>query len=221
MGQIMRIEKTEDILDLVKKLPSEYYGLRWRPTLEPDISDNVDYLDPVIQGRVHFSTLDSEALEYAFNLVNEPKVIVEIGVDAVHQYDISTSTGLLLNLKPKDCIYIGIDVNDKSHLNNSEHNIYTLQNDSANHQALYNQMTLLGVNRIDLLFVDGWHSINQVLAEWLYWEKMTPNGVMAFHDTNYHPGPVAVLDAIDTNLFSVEYFGRGQADWGVGVVQRR
>lgn len=49
---------------------------------------------------------------------------------------------------------------------------------------------------------------------------MIPNGVMAFHDTNYHPGPVALLDAIDTDIFSVEWFGRGEADWGVGVVQR-
>ena len=76
---------------------------------------------------------------------------------------------------------------------------------------------------IDFMFIDGWHSINQVISEWQYWEKMIPNGVMAFHDTNHHPGPVAVLDAIDTNIFTVEYFGRelGISDWGVGVVQRK
>jgi hypothetical protein len=49
---------------------------------------------------------------------------------------------------------------------------------------------------------------------------MIGNGVMAFHDTNYHPGPVALLDAIDTDIFSVELFGRDESDWGVGVVQR-
>jgi len=25
---------------------------------------------------------------------------------------------------------------------------------------------------------------------------------------------------IDTDIFSVEYFGRGEVDWGMGVVQR-
>jgi hypothetical protein len=81
-------------------------------------------------------------------------------------------------------------------------------------------MDWYGHEQIDFMFVDGWHSINQVIKEWKYWEKMAPNAVMAFHDTNYHPGPVALLDAIDTDIFSVEYFGRGEADWGVGVVQR-
>lgn len=117
-------------------------------------------------------------------------------------------------------MYIGIDIKPKDHINSIENNIFTIRNDSANYEALYKLMEWYGKEQIDFMFVDGWHSVNQVLKEWKYWEKMIPTGVMAFHDTNYHPGPVAVLDAIDTDMFSVEYFGRGEADWGVGVVQR-
>ena len=128
----------------------------------------------------------------------------------------------LQNFKKKSdqTIYLGIDLEDKSHLNNLENNVFTLRNDSSNYEKLYTLMEWYGKTHIDFMFVDGWHSVNQVLREWKYWEKMIPNGVMAFHDTNYHPGPVVVLDAVDTDIFSVEYFGRGEPDWGVGVVQR-
>jgi hypothetical protein len=39
--------------------------------------------------------------------------------------------------------------------------------------------------------------------------------------TNFHPGPVMVLAAIDESIFSVEYFGAEERDWGLGVVRRR
>ena len=144
---------------------------------------------------------------------------MEIGVNRSESYEVS-STSTLLKLKPQECMYIGIDLDDKSAINSIENNIFTIQGDSANYENLYKLMEWYGHEQIDFMFVDGWHSVNQVLKEWKYWEKMIANGVMAFHDTNYHPGPVALLDAIDTNIFSVEYFGLGEADWGVGVVQR-
>jgi hypothetical protein len=113
-----------------------------------------------------------------------------------------------------------MDLDDKSSINSVEKNVFTLRCDSADYQMLYKLMDWYGHEQIDFMFVDGWHSVNQVIKEWKYWEKMIGNGVMAFHDTNYHPGPVALLDAIDTDIFSVEWFGRGESDWGVGVVQR-
>lgn len=213
------IERTNDILSKVNKLPTDIYGLKHRPSLEPHISNDTDWLgepDPAPVG--HFSQLNHTALEYAFNKLSQPpKLIVEIGVDECGGI---SSTHTLLRMKPKECMYIGIDIKPKDHINNIENNIFTIRNDSANYEALYKLMEWYGKEQIDFMFVDGWHSVNQVLKEWKYWEKMIPTGVMAFHDTNYHPGPVAVLDAIDTDMFSVEYFGRGEADWGVGVVQR-
>jgi cephalosporin hydroxylase len=217
------LEITNHLINIDKKLPADTYGLKWHPSLEPEVSNDADWFgvcDPIPP--VHFSDLDHAALRYAYSkLTKAPQLIVEIGVDACDNTFEKTSTGTLLNIKPAECMYVGMDVNDKSHLNNFEKNIYTIRGDSANHPALYQLMEWHGKTEIDLLFIDGWHSVNQVLKEWKYWEKMIPNGVMAFHDINHHPGPVAVLNAIDTDMFTVEYFGRGVADWGVGVVQRK
>jgi hypothetical protein len=215
----------ELILNSITKHPSNVYGLKWVPSVEPIYQDTTDW--PVTRGMAganesgrHFSVLNHEALTYAYNkLKSPPKLIVEIGVDRSENYSLS-STSTLLKLKPTDCVYIGIDIEDKSSLQNPSENIFTIQTDSADKNKIYEYINALGLNEIDFMFVDGWHSINQVLFEWTYWERMSAQGVMAFHDTNCHFGPVAVLDAIDTDLFSVEYFGRGEVDWGVGVVQR-
>jgi len=215
------INRTTDIISKITKLPTDIYGLTHRPSLEPHISDDTDWLGPPDpEPPLHFTPLDHDALTYAYyKLISPPKLIVEIGVNRSESYEVS-STSTLLKLKPQECMYIGIDLDDKSAINSIENNIFTIQGDSANYESLYQLMEWYGHEQIDFMFVDGWHSVNQVLKEWKYWEKMITNGVMAFHDTNYHPGPVALLDAIDTSIFSVEYFGLGEADWGVGVVQR-
>jgi hypothetical protein len=44
---------------------------------------------------------------------------------------------------------------------------------------------------------------------------------MAFHDTNYHPGPVALLDAVDESIFDIKLFNRDEDDAGVAYVKRR
>jgi cephalosporin hydroxylase len=214
-------KNAEEILALVKRQPTDIPGLKWRPSLEPEISDDTDWFGPPTPWpERHFSDLDHRALEYAYSLLDEtPKLIVEIGVDRSENYE-NASTSTLIKIKPKNCTYVGIDIEDKSSLDDAENNVYTLRNDSADYEKLYDFMKLHGHEQIDFMFVDGWHSINQVLKEWKYWEKMIPNGVMAFHDINYHPGPVAVLDAIDQTQFTVEYFGRQKGDWGVGVVKR-
>lgn len=213
---------TEAIINNLQQLPTDIYGLKWRPSLEPKVSNDQDGPPghPSTEPPFHFTPLDHEALTYAYNkLTSPPKLIVEIGVNRSESYEVS-STSTLLKLKPKDCMYIGIDLDDKSSINNLENNIFTLRGNSADHEMLYKMMDWYGHEQIDFMFVDGWHSINQVMIEWKYWEKMIPNGVMAFHDTNYHPGPVALFEAIDRDMFSVELFGRGESDWGVGVVQR-
>ena len=67
---------------------------------------------------------------------------------------------------------------------------------------------------IDFLFIDGWYSINQVIDELWYLQFMKPGGVIGFHDVNYHPGPKAVLEALNPNLFKVTNYNT--PDWGVG-----
>jgi cephalosporin hydroxylase len=217
----MTLNYTKNVLEMVTKTESTMYGLNWIPTTEPHVSDKADWaVAPPMMGKPHFSEVNHLALITAFNkLKTPPKFIVEIGVDRSEQYDVS-STSTLLKLKSDDCIYVGIDIEDKSYLNNPTKNIFTLKTDSANHEVLYDFMIAHNIPSIDFMFVDGWHSTAQVLEEWKYWEWMSTHAIMAFHDTNFHTGPIVVLDAVDTTLFNVEYFGRDLYDWGVGVVER-
>lgn len=213
----------EEMLALVTKLPSEHYGLLWRPTVGPEL-DPVDYFRawPQPIPPIHTSDLDIQVLRDTLASLNDPKLVVEIGVNAAEGV---TTTSIILEWKPDTCTYIGIDTNDKSGFNNVDKKIYTLRNSSEEHDKLYALMEQLNLQEIDLMFVDGFHSINEVLWEWKYWERMAANGTMVFHDTNYHPGPIAVLDAVDRELFDVTYYGREspdfERDWGMGVVKRK
>lgn len=210
---------------LIQKKPSEHYGLLWTPTIGR--LDDVDFFGAPF-GRpstqfppIHFTDLDRNSLNGTLAQLVAPKLIVEIGVDRSESFN-KSSTGCILNWKPSTCTYIGIDINNKAYLTDTKNRIYTLQNDSKEHDKLYTKMAELALEQIDLMFVDGWHSVNQVLAEWKYWERMIPEGVMTFHDINYHPGPIAVLEAADPTIFDVTYYGRNEPlDWGVGVVKRK
>jgi len=41
------------------------------------------------------------------------------------------------------------------------------------------------------------------------------------HDTNCHPGPVCVFDAVDEQLFSKTKFFEDKPDWGLALFRRR
>jgi hypothetical protein len=216
---------TEDILKLIKKHDTDIpYGLKWRPSLEPEISDDVDWINPSRGNWTrHWSPENNDALLEAWSLLEQPpRLIVEIGVHRPEQSDNgNSSTKTLLSLKPDDCMYIGIDLDDRSFLNNIGKNIFTIRNSSSNYEEVYKLMEWYGQTEIDFMFVDGWHSVNQCIRDWKYWEKMSDKALMAFHDTNYHPGPVALLDAVDESIFDIKLFNRNEDDAGVAYVKRK
>lgn len=141
-----------------------------------------------------FSDCNQKELLRVLNKV-KPKAILEIGVSRLttNKYE-NTSTAIFLNHKDKDCIYIGVDIDDKSYLKGE--NVYTLKEDSANIEQVINFTRYKGVESFDFIFIDGWHSINQVMKEWEYRHYLNEGGVIGLHDTNYHPGPVHLLTQV-------------------------
>ena len=81
-------------------------------------------------------------------------------------------------------------------------------------------MEVIGVSELDLIMIDGWHSVNMCINDWQYTEKLSATGVVVLHDINFHPGPVVLFDAIADNLFEKEKFGVGEADWGIATAIR-
>jgi hypothetical protein len=175
-----------------------------------------------IVGNKEFSTCNQATLTEEFIKVkDQTKVIVEIGVSRVtynQTYD-QTSTSIFLRYKRPDTIYLGIDVDDKTPLQGLERNIFTLQSKSENYEVVKAKLDALKITQIDFLFVDGWHSINQVIDELWYVDFMKPEGVIGFHDTNYHPGPSRIIKNLNPDIFEVTQYCEQQDDWGIAFAK--
>jgi hypothetical protein len=176
----------------------------------------------IVGNKEEFSMCNQAALTEEFSKVkDQTKIIVEIGVSRVtynQTYD-QTSTSIFLRHKRPDAIYLGIDVDDKTPLQGLGRNIFTLQSKSENYEVIKAKLDSLKITQIDFLFIDGWHSINQVIDELWYVDFMKPGGVIGFHDTNYHPGPSQIIKNLNPDIFEVTQYCEQQDDWGIGFAK--
>lgn len=143
--------------------------------------------------------------------------VMEIGVS--RNGPGSFTYAMLVN-KPDNIPYLGVDLDDKSYLNDVTKNIYTIRENSFNQDTIRDYITKIGIEKISVLFIDGWHSLNAVINDWKYADLLSDNGIVIFHDTNYHPGPLVFLDYIDKTKFRVEKYFQGEDDYGVGIAYR-
>ena len=165
-----------------------------------------------------FSKSNTQHLKDSFlNVKDTCKSILEIGVcrNGIH-----SSTNVFIDNKKHDTIYLGVDLEDKSFLNNEQKNQYTIQTDSSNYNDIISYFNSLGHNSIDYLFIDGWHSINQVLQDWELTNCLSEHGIVGFHDISYHPGPHRFIRSLDLNKWEVDICCNSKNDWGIGFVKR-
>lgn len=182
---------------------------------------------PSLDGRWfdrEFSDCNQYSLLSEFVKVRDSvKVIVEIGVARLSAnvlYD-HTSTTVLINNKKDETIYLGIDVDDKSFLEKEKPNVHTLQARSEDYEIIKKKFDELGIVKIDFLFIDGWHSVNQVIDELFYIDYVPSGGIVGYHDTNYHPGPSKILSAFNPHMFDVRKHCIAENDYGIGFVTRK
>lgn len=148
---------------------------------------------------------------------NTAKAILEIGIC---RNGARSFTHCFLKNKKKETIYVGIDVEDKSFLNDFENNIYTIKNNSSNYNSNIALIKSFGVSQFDFIFIDGWHSINQCYHDWEYTYLLSNQGIVAFHDVSYHPGPWQFINAIDKSKWNVEE-NVCPDDFGLGFVWKK
>lgn len=208
------------------KKQTQKFGLLFEPI---PIGFDADRDSPIYSPNIirHFDKNTVSKFEEIFLSVKpQTKSIIEIGVDAYYGLGNTiteeSSTSIILRSKNKDAKYVGIDIQDKTRLNNIENNIYTIREDSINYDSIVSKLHDLGVedHSVGFIYIDGWHSINHVFMEWNYITKfLAKDGVALFHDTNYHPGSRLIFDAIDDNIFTTKKYFIDQANWGLGEIR--
>lgn len=162
---------------------------------------------------VEFTECNRRHLTEQFMSIRDKcRSVVEIGV--CRNGD-QSSTWCFLNNKRDDTIYVGIDLDDKSFLNNTDKRIHTIRDDSSKTDENILRLKEFGIDEIDFLFIDGLHSINQVYKDWEYTKILSPNGIVGFHDTSEHPGPNLFIRALNTDKWNV-IINCCPEDWGIG-----
>lgn len=157
--------------------------------------------------------------DYFYLIKNKAKCILEIGVDSNCVKTEMSSTNVFLNNKNKDTYYFGLDIEDKSYLNDEKNNVFTIKEDASNIDNVMNIIRSRGIEKIDFLFIDGWHSINQVMREWEYTRWLSDFAIVGFHDTAIHPGPYKFLKALNRKKWKViENACNVENDYGIGFV---
>jgi len=196
--------------------PTMLYGLKFFPDLEPHCSNDQDTpnwgwpIDAVEISDCNLAVVN----DVMRRLGNNCRNVMEIGV---HRNEGRSITNVLMDTKPEGCQYLGIDIEDKSNLDNRKKGIHTLRANSHDKVAVRKKLRDIGMQSIDLLMIDGWHSVHTCVNDWGYVDLLSPHGVVILHDTNAHPGCVALYHAVDESLFDKNRFCTEMNDMGISV----
>jgi hypothetical protein len=209
----------DQTVSAVTERPTMVYGLKFFPNLEPIVDNNQD--TPAFGWPSGPEVSDcnlSVVSDVIKRLGNRCRVILEIGV---HRNEGRSMTNILMDNRPVGSTYIGVDINDKSYLNDQSTGIYTIRSNSHDQQKIRAALMEIGVQQIDLLMIDGWHSVNTCVNDWAYTNLLSDHGVVILHDTNAHPGCVALFHAVDEDLFVKSRFCDDDNDMGIATFWKK
>ncbi len=223
---------TDRMFDYVE-LPTDMFGLKFRPTLGSD-RDNLDWI-PVNRHGVDMSykhqLINPEFSDRNKNLVlntmkdlesqGKLKVIFEIGVNRSRE---NSSTRVILDNKTQETIYIGIDLNPDNldPIRNHSKNVYCLATNSSNYEEIMQYCASIGVTSFSMAHIDGLHSVGQLIDnDWKFAKNIEVGGVILGHDFAAHPGPNCLYWAIDEEVFEKKkHFSDFEDDWGMLSAKR-
>jgi len=209
----------DKIIELIKPRPTTIQGLKYFPDLEPEVNNDQDEppfgwtgLQEISDGNRAIVTRTIE------HLGSTLQAAMEIGVD---RSDAASMSRIIMEGRPAGSFYLGIDLVDKSYLNNTEANTWTVQCNSHDQTKIRDFLSLRGITQLDLLFIDGWHSVNTCVNDWRYTDLLRPGGIVLLHDSNSHPGCAALFDAVDDTVYDKARYCTEESDFGIAVFIRK
>ena len=202
--------------NLYVKNPSNINGLSYLPSFKNESDNDIDWPWFVVSNKIstEISDANKEALDDIIRKVNV-KNVIEIGIARNNARSFTTQL-----LYAKKGIYCGIDIEDKTFLNDSLNRVYTIRANSHDQSTIRSYLNTIGLEKCSVLFIDGWHSVNTVINDWKYTDLLDDNGVVIFHDTNYHPGPHLIIEAIVRSMYRVVKYCDGGFDWGISAAYK-
>jgi hypothetical protein len=199
--------------------PTIIYGLKFFPSLEPHVSNNQDSPGWGWHSGPEVSDCNlSVVADVVQKLGARCNVIMEIGV---HRNQDRSMTNILMDMRPKGSTYLGVDIDDKSYLDDPVSGVHTVKCNSHDQRTVRNKLRTIGADKIDILMIDGWHSVNTCVNDWCYTDLLSDHGCVIVHDTNAHPGCVALYHAVDESLFDKQRFCVDQSDTGIATFWHR
>jgi hypothetical protein len=181
--------------------------------------DERDYRNDPFDGRlepVEMSDCNLDNLRRVYREVRDRGgAILEIGL---YRNGDRSSTRVFIDEKLDSSIYIGIDHDDKSFLDNHGKNVWTFRSNSSYFKEVVIMSRGLGVVGFDFIFIDGYHSVNQVYDDWRYVQLLNEGGIVGMHDTTSHPGPSRLVESIDRSKWGVERLC--MSDYGISFFRR-
>lgn len=214
--------------------------MKWKSDLIKDVRSNTN-ADDLCCGIDHFLNLwpeakdeetvintysgkevtncNREALREQFLKVKDNcKAILEIGVGRNGKDSFAT---VFFENKNNDTIYVGVDIEDRSWLVDCGENIFTIQGNSSNYDEIVKIIkNKFHIDEFDFIFIDGLHSINQVLKDWEYTNLLSERGIVGLHDTSHHIGPFLFIRNLDKDKWDVIENACPQ-DYGIGFATKK
>jgi len=212
-------EKYRELAALIRPQPTDILGLKWFPSLEPDVSNDQD--QPLNNYWISLEEVSDGNLDVVRQAVSELGMdlaaALEIGVNRNGDRSMSR---IIMDQRPPGSCYLGVDIEDKSYLDDEAANTWTIRTSSSERGLILDRMRQLGVGLLDLIMIDGWHSVNQCVNDWQFTERLSDHGIVLLHDTNTHPGCVALFEAVDESLWIKQRFCL-EDDYGIATFRKR
>lgn len=209
----------------VEWLPTNIKGLKGVPTFKNSDWNSLDSLmgnssfpyDWIIRnidGNGQFSLKNGQKIKEILNSKPQAELIIEIGTSCGSN-TAHGSTDVFAKNKNSEAAFYSIDIvaHNPGIDRQKYKNIEFVQSKSVDQKI----KEILGDRLIDVLFIDGDHSLQVVFEEYqFYLPLMKKDGIILLHDTTLHPGPFLLMEAIDENVFKKEVLF--EEDYGLGVI---
>lgn len=207
----------EEYIKITTWYPTNLRGLKGTPILANEWNNRdciselpFNWTPPVSGGNGQFSDNNKQILIDLIQNKPNATLFVEIGTATCFE---GSSTDTFIRNKKDETTFVTIDITKRSSETLNKPNVIYAVGDSTDP----NIKSFFDDEKIDLLFIDGDHSVDTVFKEYqFYLPLMKKDGIIVLHDTTMHPGPYLFMQAIDENVFRKEVLCTD--DLGMGIV---